>query len=89
MNYLSPIIGIAIAAGLAVPSLAQTAKPEAQRCFTVTPLANGAPTSALLVDKCTGKTWALSVVLGAASKEFAPYKWVPIEVGATRSSIPR
>ena len=78
MNNLSIIGGIAIATVFAAPSLAQTT-PNVAACFSVVPLAAGSPTPALLVDRCTGKTWALSTRIGAPSKTSAPVDWVPIE----------
>jgi hypothetical protein len=66
---------------LAFPAVAQDAAPEhaAEPCFEVAPLASGAPTTALLVDKCSGKTWALSIRLGVLSDGWAAVTWVPVK----------
>jgi hypothetical protein len=65
---------------LAFPAVAQDAAPQhaAAPCFDVAPLASGAPTAALLVDKCTGNTWALSIRLGVQSDGWALVTWVPV-----------
>lgn len=68
------IIAVALVM-MASPAFAQNVEPL---CFEVVPIRSGVPVSAILVDKCTGHTWAFAPVVDAG-KTVGVY-WSPVRI---------
>jgi hypothetical protein len=63
--------------GAAVPAWAQDATAPSGACFDVSRPPSGEATGAILVNRCTGRTW---ILLGGRRRhgEQGAYRWVPI-----------
>jgi hypothetical protein len=80
---------------LAVPidvALAQATMPE-NACFQIMATPAGAgPSSAILLDRCTGQTWILARIYQAVTKKGrannVAYRWEPLSKEATERPPP-
>ena len=73
-------------------ALAQATMPE-NACFQIMATPAGAgPSSAILLDRCTGQTWILARVYQAATKKGrasnVAYRWEPLSKEATERPLP-
>jgi hypothetical protein len=84
--------GILVAASLAAlapasAAFAQSSAPAAPSgaCFEVVRSSNGETGGAILVNRCTGKTWIL-IASKSGDSDRVTYRWATIETAATESA---
>lgn len=71
------IIAVALVM-MASPAFAQNVEPQ---CFEVVALPPGAPSPAILVDKCTGETWIFVLGISGATDTWEPINRKPYPRG--------